>query len=229
MTPSDTSASAGRRIGGRAHPAIVRITHWVGAVAMITMILSGWAIYNASPILPFVIPPSITLGGWLGAGIAWHISAMWVLIADGLVYLGWGLASGHFRHDFLPVRPRDVARDFWAALRLRLVHRMGSYNAVQRLLYVLVLAASVLAVLSGLSIWKPVQLGALTWVFGGYDIARRIHFALMSCITAFLVVHVVLVMLVPSTLVSMVTGGRLAPGGGELDIRTGSAGKGALS
>ena len=177
---------------------------------MIAMILSGWAIYNASPIMPFVIPPWMTLGGWLGGGIAWHIAAMWVLMLDGLVYGVWGLASGHFRRDFLPFSARDVARDFWAALTLRLVHRHGSYNAVQRLLYILVLAAAVLAVLSGLSIWKPVQLGALTWVFGGYDLARRIHFALMAAIVVFLAVHVVLVALVPWTLVAMVTGGRRA-------------------
>ena len=193
---------------GAVHPAIVRLTHWVGAAAMIAIILSGWAIYNASPLLPFVFPPWMTLGGWLGGGIAWHIAAMWVLAADGLVYLLWGLASGHFRRDFLPLSARGVARDFWAAVTLRLVHRLGSYNAVQKLLYVLVLVAAVLAVLSGLSIWKPVQLGGLTWLFGGYDIARRIHFALMSAIVAFLVVHVVLVALVPSTLVSMIVGGR---------------------
>ena len=193
-----------------AHPAIVRITHWVGAAAIIVMILSGWAIYNASPILPFVIPPKVTLGGWLGAGIAWHISAMWVLIADGAVYLAWGLASGHFRRDFLPVQPWAVLRDLGAAVRFRLRHELGTYNAVQRLLYVLVTVAAVFAVLTGLSIWKPVQLGWLTWVFGGYDLARRIHFALMCTILAFLMVHVALVALVPSTLVSMVTGGRLA-------------------
>ena len=194
----------------RAHPAIVRITHWVGAAAMIVMILSGWAIYNASPILPFVIPPAYTLGGWLAAGIAWHIAAMWVLMADGLVYLVWGVASGHFRRDFLPVRPGAVLRDFGAALTLRLRHRRGHYNAVQRLLYWLVMAAGVAAVLSGLAIWKPVQLGALTWALGGYDTARVIHFALMCSIVAFLVVHVVLVALVPSTLVAMITGGRVA-------------------
>ncbi len=192
-----------------AHRLVVRVTHWVGAAAMIVMILSGWQIYNASPLLPFSIPGSVTLGGWLGAGIAWHLAAMWVLIADGLVYLVWGVASGHFRRHFLPVRAGEVARDFRAALSLRLVHRQGHYNAVQRLLYVLVSVAAVLAVLTGLSIWKPVQLGELTWLFGGYDLARRIHFALMCAIVAFLVVHVVLVALVPSTLVSMVTGGRV--------------------
>ena len=91
---------------------------------------------------------------------------------------------------------------------------------MQRLLYVLVTVAAVFAVLTGLSIWKPVQLGWLTWVFGGYDIARRIHFALMSSIVAFLVVHVALVALVPSTLVSMITGGRVAR-----DAAAGEAGR----
>jgi thiosulfate reductase cytochrome b subunit len=188
------------------YPLILRLTHWVGAAAMITMILSGWAIYNASPLLPFVIPSGITLGGWLGAGIAWHISAMWVLMADGVLYLVWGVASGHFAAKFLPITAASVWRDARAALALKLRHDLGRYNAVQRLLYVLVVTAAVLAVLTGLSIWKPVQLGALTFVFGGYDIARRIHFALMCCIFAFLIVHIVLVALVPKTLRAMVLG-----------------------
>jgi thiosulfate reductase cytochrome b subunit len=188
------------------HPLILRVTHWLGAVAMIMMILSGWAIYNASPLLPFIIPPGLTLGGWLGAGIAWHISAMWLLMADGLVYLVWGFASGHFARAFLPITVSSVLHDMRAALAFRLRHDLDRYNAVQRLLYVLVVAAGVLLVLTGLSIWKPVQLGALTFVFGGYDIARRIHFALMCCVVAFLLVHVALVALVPRTLRAMVLG-----------------------
>jgi thiosulfate reductase cytochrome b subunit len=188
------------------HPGILRITHWVGAAAMITMILSGWAIYNASPLLPFIIPPGLTLGGWLGAGIAWHISAMWILMADGLVYLAWGFASGHFAQAFLPIAPSGVLRDMRAALAFRLHHDLGSYNAVQRLLYVLVVTAGVFLVLTGLSIWKPVQLGWLAWCFGGYDIARKIHFLLMCSVVAFLVVHVALVAVVPRTLRAMVLG-----------------------
>jgi thiosulfate reductase cytochrome b subunit len=191
------------------HDVVVRFTHWVGAAAMICMILSGWAIYNASPILPFTFPPGITLGQWLGAGIAWHIAAMWVLITDGLVYLAWGLLTGHIWRDFFPVTLSGLKRDLAAALRLRLGHRAGEYNAVQRAFYVFVLVAAVLAVLTGLSIWKPVQLGSLTYVFGGYDIARRIHFALMACIVGFLIVHVTLVALVPSALLAMITGGRI--------------------
>ncbi len=187
---------------------VVRVTHWVGAAAMICMILSGWQIYNASPILPFLFPPWATLGGWLGGAIAWHISAMWVLMADGLVYLVWGLASGHFSRDLLPVTPETVREDLGAALHFKLNHDIDRYNAVQKLLYILALAAAILAVATGLSIWKPVQLGWLTWAFGGYDIARRIHFTLMTGIVAFLIVHVALVALVPSTLLRMTIGVR---------------------
>ncbi len=192
----------------RAHPFFIRVTHWVGAAAMICMIMSGWTIYNASPILPFSFPGWAGLGGWLAGAIAWHISAMWVLFADGLAYLAYGFATGHFRRDIAPRSVRATWRDFIAAATFRLKHRTGHYNAVQRLLYAFAIACGSLSVLTGLSIWKPVQFGQLTWVFGGYDIARVIHFFAMSGIALFLVVHVVLVVLYPKTLVTMVTGGR---------------------
>ena len=188
------------------HPLIVRVMHWVGAFAILCMILSGWQIYDASPILPFVFPRWMTLGGWLAGGIAWHLSAMWLLVADGLAYLVYGIASGHFRRDFLPIGPRSVGHDLVQALRLHLDHRLGHYNAVQRLLYVGVIVVVILTVLTGVSIWKPVQLGGLTDLFGGYDLARRIHFALMSLIVGFLLVHLALVALFPRTLISMLFG-----------------------
>ena len=189
-----------------AHALIVRVMHWIGAFAILCMILSGWQIYDASPILPFVFPRWMTLGGWLAGGIAWHLSAMWLLVADGLAYLVYGIASGHFRRDFLPIGPRAVGHDLIQALRLHLDHRLGHYNAVQRLLYVGVIVVVILTVLTGVSIWKPVQLGWLTDRFGGYDLARRIHFALMSLIVGFLLVHLALVALFPRTLISMLVG-----------------------
>jgi thiosulfate reductase cytochrome b subunit len=210
MTPIEPSTHAPP--SEAAADIVVRITHWVGAAAMIVMILSGWQIYNASPILPFTFPPWITLGGWLAAGIAWHIAAMWVLMADGLVYLAWGVISGHFRRDFLPVTPAAIARDFAAALRLRLLHDGTQYNAVQKVLYAGVIMAAILAVLTGLSIWKPVQLHWLSALFGGYPVARVLHFGLMSAITAFLVVHITLVAIVPSTLRRMTIGARRGAG-----------------
>ena len=202
----------------RAHPLFVRVTHWIGAAAVIVMISSGWTIYNASPIFPFAFPRWAGLGGWLAAGIAWHIAAMWVLFADGLAYLAYGFLSGHFRRDVLPRGWRSLRKDALDALLFRLHHAHGQYNAVQRLLYAVVIVAICTSVATGWSMWKPVQVGWLTWLFGGYDTARVIHFFAMSTIVGFLVVHVVLVALFPSTLVMMLTGGRRVPepaGGGD--------------
>jgi thiosulfate reductase cytochrome b subunit len=191
--------------GTPAHSLPIRVMHWVGALAMGCMIASGWEIYNASPILPVVFPPWMTLGGWLAGALAWHLSAMWLLLADGLLYLIYGLATGHFRRDFLPIGPRGGARDLAAAARLRLSHRLGHYNAVQRLLYAGVIVVTALTMLSGLSIWKPVQLAWLTDGIGGYDIARRIHFAMMSLIVGFILIHVALVAIHPRTLRAMLS------------------------
>src|SRR5258708_23517322 len=99
-----------------AHPVPVRIMHWIGATAVICMILSGLQIYNASPLLPFTFPQWMTLGGWLGGGIAWHLSAMWGLFADGFAYLAYGLLSGHLPPDILPPRAQGILRDLEHAL-----------------------------------------------------------------------------------------------------------------
>ncbi len=188
------------------HPLMVRITHWINAFAMICMILSGWAIYNASPIFGFRFAHWMTLGGWLGGALAWHFAALWLLVINGLVYLIYGLASGHFRHDFLPVTPVSVWRDFRAALTFKLEHHLGMYNAVQKLLYLVVVLLGIGVVISGLAIWKPVQLYFITRLLGGYDFARVIHFLMMSGLVGFIVVHLALVALVPSTLPPMITG-----------------------
>jgi thiosulfate reductase cytochrome b subunit len=187
-----------------AHPVAIRIMHWIGVYAMGCMIFSGWEIYNASPSLPFLFPAWTGLGGWLGGALAWHLSAMWLLFADGIAYLIYGFASGHFRHDLKPPRPAELTQDLADALSFRLKHRIGHYNAVQRLLYAGVIVAIVLQVMTGLSIWKPVQLGWLTGLFGGYPIARGIHLATMFAIVAFVVIHVGMVAIVPSTLKSMI-------------------------
>lgn len=187
-----------------AHPVAIRIMHWIGVYAMGCMIFSGWEIYNASPSLPFLFPRWTGLGGWLGGALAWHLSAMWLLFADGIAYLVYGFASGHFRRDLTPPYPTDVVHDLIAALRFRLPHQMGHYNAVQRVLYAGVIVAIMLQVVTGFSIWKPVQLGWLTGVFGGYPIARGIHLLIMFGIVLFVLVHVTLVAIHPSTLKSMI-------------------------
>ena len=189
------------------HPWPVRLTHWLNAACMVCMFMSGWAIYNASPLFAFRFPAALTVGGWLGGSIAWHFAFMWLLLINGLIYMSYGLISRHFKHDFLPLSIKAVKRDVTDALRLRLVHEKGVYNAVQRLMYGLVLAAGALIVISGVAIWKPIQLQGLVALLGGYDIARYVHFAAMAAIGAFVVVHLALVLLVPKTLLPMITGG----------------------
>jgi thiosulfate reductase cytochrome b subunit len=189
------------------HPLVVRVTHWINAIAIIVMIMSGLEIHNAHPTLPFKVPQIVTLGGWLGGATQWHFAAMWVLLASGLVYLSYGLISGRFIRKFLPLSPRMVFDDTIAALRGRLTHQdLSIYNAVQKLLYMGVIGALILVVLTGFSIWKPVQFRVLTDFFGDFDAARLIHFLAMSAIAAFVVVHVSMALLVPRSLVAMIRG-----------------------
>ena len=186
---------------------MVRITHWLNALAMLIMIASGWRIYNASPVFESIyFPKGLTLGGWLGGALQWHFAAMWLLVANGVVYLAYGLATGHLRRSLLPLRPREIGQDFGAALRFRLKHKPGAYNAVQRLLYVVVLLLGLVVVLSGLAIWKPVQAAPLTAFLGGYDNARVVHFLAMAGIVGFVAIHLALVVLVPRTLPTMIIG-----------------------
>jgi thiosulfate reductase cytochrome b subunit len=189
------------------HPAWVRVTHWINALAVFVMIGSGWEIYNASPLFAFVFPGSITLGGWLAGALLWHFAAMWVLAVNGLVYLVLGFATGRFRRKLLPIRLADVLADARAALAGRLSHDdLSVYNAVQRLLYAGVIVAGIVVVLSGLAIWKPVQLQELTGLFGGYDAARYVHFLAMAAIGAFVAIHVLMAVIVPRSLRAMITG-----------------------
>jgi thiosulfate reductase cytochrome b subunit len=189
------------------HPAWVRVTHWINALAMLMMIGSGWQIYDASPLFGFTFPPQIALGDWLAGALLWHFAAMWLLMVNGAVYVTLGILTGRFRAKLFPIRPREVIRDSIAALRGKLSHDdLSVYNAVQKLLYAGVLLAGIVIVLSGLSIWKPVQFKWLTVFFGGFNTARYVHFAAMTSIVAFLIVHVVLSLLVPKSLRAMIVG-----------------------
>jgi thiosulfate reductase cytochrome b subunit len=200
MTPS---APAGVAI----HPGWVRVTHWINAVAVVVMILSGWEIYNASPLFPFKFPPTITLGGWLAGALLWHFAAMWLLVVNGLVYLALGLATGRFRRKLVPIRPAELVADAKAALTGKLAHDdLSVYNAVQKLLYLGVILAGIVIVLSGIAIWKPIQLQELTALFGGYEAARYVHFLAMAAIAGFIVIHVVMAFVVPKSLRAMITG-----------------------
>src|SRR4029079_16236039 len=170
------------------HPRWVRVCHWINALAILVMIGSGWQIYNALPLFHFLLfPRQIALANWLAGALLWHFAAMWVLVINGLVYVTLGIVTGRFRRKLLPIRPGDVVADMKAALTFKIAHDdLSRYNAVQKLLYTGVILAGVVIVLSGLSIWKPVQFQELTAVFGGYDAARYVHFFSMATSCGFL-------------------------------------------
>ena len=189
------------------HPLVVRITHWINAFAILMMVASGWRIYNADPFFWFRFPDEWTLGGWLAGALQWHFAAMWLLAANGLVYLVYGLASGHLRRKLTPLSPRAVLHDLRQAVRGRLAHDdLTVYNAAQRAAYIGVIALLVLLVLSGLVLWKPVQFHAIGMFMGDYEGARYLHFFAMTGVVLFVLVHVLMVVLVPRTFPSMFTG-----------------------
>src|SRR3989304_1371062 len=195
---SAETAVGGSQIAARAaiHPVWVRVTHWINAIAILVMIGSGWQIYNAAPLFPFNFPKSIALGNWLAGALLWHFAAMWLLAINGLVHVTIGMVSGRFRRKLLPSSPAQVLADAKAALSFKLSHEdISRYNAVQKLLYVGVILAGIVIVLSGLAIWKPVQLQELTALFGGYDFARYVHFFAMAAIVGFLSIHIVMALL----------------------------------
>jgi thiosulfate reductase cytochrome b subunit len=205
---ADTTPRAAPPRSGPIHPLWVRVTHWLNALAALTMMLSGWRIYDASPIFKsFTFPPSLTLGGWLGGALQWHFAAMWLLFFNGLVYLALNLVSRRFFRKFLPLSPRAILRDFIAALTGKLAHAdLRVYNAVQKFAYLFVVCDLIVLVLSGLAIWKSVQVPLLRELMGGYDNARIVHFCAMSLMAAFIAVHLAMVALVPRSLLAMLRG-----------------------
>lgn len=189
------------------HPVWLRVTHWTNALAVLVLVASGWRIYNATGFLGFHIPTEVTLGGWLGGALRWHFAAMWVLAINGTAYLLLNGATKRLASKFFPLSVKALVADFTAALTGHLTHAdPRQYNTVQRLAYLFVMLDSVLLVLSGLVLWKSVQFPLLRSLLFGYEGARLVHFAAMAALVFFVVVHLVMVLLVPRTLLTMVRG-----------------------
>ena len=195
------------RKGTLVHPGVVRATHWINALAILVMVASGWRIYNASPIFDFRFPEGLTFGGWLAGALRWHFAAMWILVLNGTVYLAYGMASGRFRRKYFPITAGGVLADIGNAFRGKLAHDdLTVYNMAQRAAYVGLILCIIVLVASGLAIWKPVQLHAIAALMGGYEGARIVHFTAMALVVAIVLVHIVMVIVVPRTFPSMITG-----------------------
>ena len=196
----------------RLHPVAVRVMHWTNALAMVVMIASGWGIYDDSVIISGLHFGSFRLGSWAAESLLWHFAFMWLLAANGLFYLVYGVVTGRFRERLLPIRLADVVKTVKETLRLHIAHDdLTQYNAVQKLLYIVAIAAGVSQVVTGLAIWKPQSFSGLVDLFGNFQNARIVHFTGMVVLVGFLVVHVALAVLVPSTLWAMLTGGPRVP------------------
>ena len=202
---ADENATAGQIL----HPLPVRIMHWTNAVAMIVMIGSGWGIYNDSVIIHGLhFMGAITLGGWAAEHLLWHFAAMWLLAVNGLAYLVYGVVTGRLRERMLPIRFGELVQTVRDTLRFKIAHEdLTVYNAVQKLLYIIVILAGVAQVVTGLAVWKPIQFSGLVSLMGGFQGARVLHFGGMAVIVGFVAVHVALALLVPTTLKAMLTGG----------------------
>ena len=200
----------------RLHPLPVRIMHWINAFAMIAMIMSGWGIYDDDVIIHGLhFSSALRLGSWAAPSLLWHFAAMWVLALNGLAYLIYGFATGRLRERMLPIRIDALVQTIRETLHFKIAHDdLTVYNAVQKLLYIVVILAGISQVVTGLLIWKPIQFSSAVALLGGFQAVRVEHFIGMSVIVGFLMVHVALSLLVPQTLWAMLSGGpRLQPRG----------------
>jgi thiosulfate reductase cytochrome b subunit len=191
------------------HPLPLRIMHWVNVVAIFIMIGSGWRIYNDDVLFGWLqFPDFLVIGKWAQYGLQWHFTGMWLFVINGICYLTYGIVTGRFRQKLFPISPRDVFDTVGDALRFRLSHDdLTVYNAVQKTLYLGVILVGILIVITGLCLWKPVQFSEISGLFGSFQTIRLIHFLCMSAIVAFVLVHVSLALLVPQSLLAMLTGG----------------------
>jgi thiosulfate reductase cytochrome b subunit len=183
--------------------------HWINVIAIFIMIGSGWKIYDDDVIFGWLhFADVLTIGRWAQHGLQWHFFGMWIFLINGLSYLCYGIATGRYRRMLWPIGVGDLMATVSDALHFRLSHDDATkYNAVQKLLYIGVICIGIVIVLSGLSIWKPIQFDGLLALFGGFQTARLVHFLCMGAIVGFVLVHVTLAILVPKTIVAMVGGG----------------------
>ena len=204
------------------HPFIVRICHWVNAVALFVMVESGMQIFRAFPSFGAKIPQhdllnwpkAFAIGGWLGGALQWHLTFMWIYMASGLVYLGYQVASGNYKQVLFT--PRDIP-GLWPMIRHYFFFgpkppATEAYNALQKQAYTSAVILGILSVLTGFAVWKPIQFSWLAAMMGGFHWARILHFIVMWATLAFLFGHVVMVVLHGwNNFVSMLVGWKKDP------------------
>jgi thiosulfate reductase cytochrome b subunit len=212
----------GVETAAREHPRVVRLAHWLNAISLVVMTMSGLQIFAAfpsfGPKIPqadlLAVPEALKLGGWLGGALQWHFTFAWIFSATGAVYAGYLAISGHWRHVVL--RPSEVT-GIWPMARHYFFFKpkpeaQEAYNPLQKLAYTSMLLCGACAVVTGLMLAKPVQLSALVSAVGGFGMVRVYHFAAMAGFLAFLPGHLVMVVLHGwNNFMSMATGWKRRP------------------
>jgi thiosulfate reductase cytochrome b subunit len=192
------------------HPVVVRITHWVNFFALLIMVTSGLKIYNASPIFGDVTLPTFFTFGGLAYARQYHFFAMWIFFINGGIWLLFNLISRRARKTTLFGKEdiKGVLPMIKYYLRLRKEHPFFTkYNALQKLAYTSVILIGLGIILTGVSIYWPVQFGLIRAMFGGYDSARVFHFIFMAAFVMFFLGHLLMVTIAGwSNLLSIFTG-----------------------
>jgi thiosulfate reductase cytochrome b subunit len=153
----------------------------------------------------------------LATGRRWHFFFAWLFVINGFVYLLYGFALGHFRHDLAPsaeeISPRHLKQEIADHARLRFPkgEKARHYNALQKLTYLIVIFIMLpLMLATGLTMSPGIDAGYpfLLDVFGGRQSARSIHFICAWSIVLFVIVHVLMVILsgLWNNVRSMITG-----------------------
>ncbi|NJM64184.1 MAG: cytochrome b/b6 domain-containing protein [Acaryochloris sp. RU_4_1] len=172
----------------------VKIFHWINIISLILMITSGLQIYNANPVLGgregWQFPDLFLLGGWLAGGRHWHFAAMWLY---SLNLLGYGLYV---------FATRRWQRRFASSADLQALQKSPNLKrknlAWHRLVYTAIIPILLLAILSGLAMFKPAQLHWLAALFGNWQTLRTIHFLSVPLVLLFTVAHSLLALKVGS-------------------------------
>jgi Ni/Fe-hydrogenase b-type cytochrome subunit len=220
QTKGDETESVGR--AAYEHPLVVRWCHWINAISLFVLVGSGLQIFRAFPSFGAKIPQkdllnwpkAFAIGGWLGGALQWHLTFMWIYLASGLVYVAYQIFSGNYRqvlftHRDIPGIWPMVKHYFFLGKKPPATE---PYNPLQKHAYTTVIALGVLSVLTGLAVWKPVQLSWLAWLMGGFHWARLWHFLVMWGMLAFVFGHLIMVVLHGwNNFVSMLTGWKKDP------------------
>jgi Ni/Fe-hydrogenase b-type cytochrome subunit len=204
------------------HPLPVRMCHWLNTISLFVMVASGLRIFRAfpgfGPKIPqhdlLNVPASLTLGGWLGGALQWHLTFAWIYVATGVVYTGYQILSGNVRQILFV--PRDVP-GVWPMVRHyfffgRKPLQTDAYNPLQKIAYTSAIVLGVVSFLTGIVLFNPVQFSFLASLMGGFHWARVWHFSVLCAFLLFVFGHLVMVTLHGwNNFMSMLTGWKRDP------------------